>query len=163
MDFEFIKEIKKIYSFVDESALSKLNFNKINLYKDVNFDLVNSEDIGLSIINNSDKKKKETERIRVPDKYNNFKEMEFIFNNQKISGDDYVKDMIILELEIEKNKFNYYSSYQKVDLNVKCFPENCKICKADIIISNIIQNNSIELVITCCKNDNHKFSYEDYC
>nr|AAC33827.1 orf4 [Heliothis armigera entomopoxvirus] len=165
MDENFISEIKKNYDFIDTKKFMDLKLEDINLFKDVNIDNTDSDEIGLSILSVNDKKKIQVERLNVPDKYNDYKKLDNLFNNQKLSGDTKLKDIILIELEKQKNNFIYENDKYENDINlvVDCFPEFCKICNNKIIINNEINNDHVSMSIVCKKYPEHKFTYEDYC
>ncbi|CCU55383.1 unknown similar to AMEV062 [Adoxophyes honmai entomopoxvirus 'L'] len=164
MDEIIVNELKKIYNFIDTKKFINLKVEDINLFKDVNIDNTDSDEIGLAILSVNDKKKLQVERISIPDKYNDYKRLDNLFNNQKLSGDIKLKDNILIELEKQKNNFIYEADkYKGPDLVIECFPEYCKICNNKINIYNDINNENINMIIVCKKYPEHVFKYEDYC
>ncbi|AAG02768.1 hypothetical protein AMV062 [Betaentomopoxvirus amoorei] len=164
MDECTVNELKKIYNFIDVNKFLNLKVENINLFKDVNLDNTDSDEIGLSILNINDKKKTLVERLHIPDKYNDYIKLDNLFNNQKLSGDIKLKDNILIELEKQKNNFVYEEDkYNGPNLIVDCFPEFCKICNNKIKINTNFNNDNVEMQIICKKYPDHIFKYEDYC
>ncbi|CCU55986.1 unknown similar to AMEV062 [Choristoneura rosaceana entomopoxvirus 'L'] len=164
MDEYIVNELKKIYNFIDTKKFINLKVENINLFKDVNIDNNNSDEIGLSILSVNEKKKIQVERLHIPDKYNDYKQLDNLFNNQKLSGDIKLKDTILIELEKEKNNFIYEEDkYVGDNLVIDCFPEYCKICNNKININVKYDNDNVDMTIICKKYPEHVFVYEDYC
>ncbi|BAO49454.1 4-diphosphocytidyl-2-C-methyl-D-erythritol kinase [Alphaentomopoxvirus acuprea] len=162
MDPKLYDEIKSIYSFLDLDKMKLLDYNKINLYKDTSYMTIDPNDFGLVIINISDKKKIQVERINVPSKYDNYKEVRILMEKYNVS-DKYIQDVLITEIEKQKNNFNFDETKSNINLNVNCFPELCILCNNKIQIIKTYKNSDIDILIKCIKHPTHIFTYEEYC
>lgn len=136
-------------------------FNKI--FEDIDYDIsdysFDSNDIGSLIINTSDKKKLQVEKINIPVKYldDNTKKILKLLDDEKIKSlSENQKMRIFINIQLQLSKFNY-EKHDSIENNllIDCFPYECKNCDGKVIVDN-------EYNIICEKNENHKYTIKEY-
>lgn len=160
MDAENIIEIVlKHFPNLNINTFSSI-FNEMdnNIISDYSFD---SNDIGSLVVNTSDKKKVQIEKINIPNNYlddNKNKILKLLEYEKLKSLSDNLKMKIFINIQMQIEKFDYNTNTTynyKEDLKLDCFPYECKLCDGKVIIDN-------DYNIICEKNKNHKFTIKEY-
>jgi hypothetical protein len=153
MDIDnLIKELKKNFTYLDTNIFKQKYINYYPLiYTNIYSDTTSlKSEIAKNIKKKTVSKKYTTsENIVVPEKYNNFPNLNQILNKYILNNNQ--KNFILTELCYQRKRIDK-EPYNKFKF-VKNFPINCQVCHSNIIISF---DNDSNYKIECENDKNHK-------